>query len=295
MYKITKNIIIIIASILMLSMVYPISASDYPNLIIMGWDGAGLHDVKLLIEQDRLPNLKRLIQQQEGITLIPTPLHGRTRTVPMWTEFFTGLTWDQTGSFGNEKLVSHKSLVELKKFDAENHVYSGVDFWVMEFPSEWCFVSDFKKLGYTIGWFTSKKLVSNDCNYSPLCHCAELADTNLIVAPDVINPDSYLFSLTDAAVDFTFNTTHPFLIFLHVNPDHFGHYYGENSARYFEEFERADHVLGQLIDLMTGTDTKFLVVADHGFDENKTIHRNAPDSWMAGNIPFDRAYWLSTP
>jgi predicted AlkP superfamily pyrophosphatase or phosphodiesterase len=292
MYKTLKNIIVAVTSILMILMAYPTFSADYPNLVIMGWDGAGLRNVQLLMEKEKLPNLKRLIQKNKRITLIPTPLHGRTCTIPMWTEFFTGLTWDQTGVFGNRKLTSAKQPIELKSFNIANRIYSGVSFWAVELPSDWCFVNDLKKLGYEVGWFTSKYYVSNKCSASPLCHCAELADTNLAVPPDPLNPDSYLPTLTDAAINFMLSARQPFMVFLHVDPDWYGHHYGENSDRYLEEFERADNVLGQLIDLMVGTNTKFLVVADHGFDENGDQHYNAPDSWMAGNMPLHRAYWL---
>lgn len=291
MYKILKNLMIILLSVFFIN--YSASASDYPNFVIMGWDGAGLRNIQLLISQERLPNLKKLIKQEEGFIILPTPLHGRTCTVPMWTEFFTGLTWDQTGSFGNEKLIGYKLESELKKYNKKNELYIGVNFWAMELPSDWCVINDLKNLGYSLGWFTSKHFVSNDCDASPLCHCAGLADDNLIVSPKSINSDSYLYILEDAAVNFISNAKQPFLVFLHVNPDYYGHKYGENSVRYLEEFERVDNILGQLIDLMIGTDTKFLIVADHGFDENKNIHANAPDAWMAGNIPFHRAYWLN--
>ncbi len=62
MYNILKNMIIAIASALIILMTYPAFASDYPNLIIMGWDGAGSRNVQLLMEQERLPNLNRLIK-----------------------------------------------------------------------------------------------------------------------------------------------------------------------------------------------------------------------------------------
>ena len=114
MNKLITKLIIIITSAIIILIASPAFSVDYPNLIIMGWDGAGLRNVKLLMEQEKLPNLKRLIQRQEGIALIPTPLHGRTCTVPMWTEFFTGLTWDQTGVLGNGRLTP-KSLSDLAK------------------------------------------------------------------------------------------------------------------------------------------------------------------------------------
>jgi len=292
MYKRPKKSILMIIYVSIFFISYSASALDYPNFIIMGWDGAGLRNIKLLINQDRLPNFKRLIENKDGIILIPTPLHGRTMTVPMWTEFFTGLTWDQTGAFGNEKLTHSQSLSQLKKYDKNHHTYRGVLFWAMELPSDWCIINDLKNLEYSIGWFTSKRNMSSDCNYSPLCHCAESADINLTVIPQ-INSDSYLYILTDAAIDFISTSKRPFLVFLHVDPDYYGHQYGENSIRYLEEFDRVDAILGQIINLLSGTNTKFLVVADHGFDEGETIHRNSPDAWMAGNIPFDSSYWLN--
>jgi predicted AlkP superfamily pyrophosphatase or phosphodiesterase len=164
-------------------------------------------------------------------------------------------------------------------------------FWVRVVPGDHCFMNEMKKADYEIAWLTSKSFVSDSCKRSPLCECAALADTNITASPSD-ERGSYINKLADAALSFSAKAREPFVIFIHVNPDHYGHDYGENSARYLEEFKHADTVLGQLMDVLPAASTKFVVVADHGFDEDKDYHRNAADAWMAGNIGFDRAYWL---
>jgi hypothetical protein len=170
-------------------------------------------------------------------------------------------------------------------------IFNNMKFWVRVIPAGHCLVSDVKQAGYEIAWLTSKARVGDNCNRSPLCHCAALADTNVTAVPSD-DRGSYIGELANAALSFAAGAKEPFMIFIHVNPDHYGHDYGENSARYLEEFRHADTVLGQLMDALPVATTKFVVVADHGFDEDKDYHRNAADAWIAGNIGFDRAYWL---
>lgn len=79
------------------------------------------------------------------------------------------------------------------------------------------------------------------------------------------------------------------MVFLLTNPDYYGHKHGENGARYLEEFERSDEKLGKILPLL-GNDTHIIILTDHGFDEGKKTHRNAPDCWMVTNLPVDSAY-----
>jgi len=37
--------------------------------------------------------------------------------------------------------------------------------------------------------------------------------------------------------------------------------------------------------------TKVIVMADHGFDPGSNVHLNAPDAWMATDLPVDAAYY----
>jgi bisphosphoglycerate-independent phosphoglycerate mutase (AlkP superfamily) len=80
------------------------------------------------------------------------------------------------------------------------------------------------------------------------------------------------------------------LLFLHVNPDDYGHLYGENSQQYAQEFVRADTLLGQILQVLS-SNTKVIVMTDHGLDEGSIIHANAPDAWMATNLPVHPLYY----
>ncbi len=79
-----------------------------------------------------------------------------------------------------------------------------------------------------------------------------------------------------------------FVLFVHTDPDRYGHLHGENSDRYLREFVRADRALGKISALVP--DANIIVVADHGFDEGMMEHWDAPDSWMATNLPVKEIY-----
>ena len=96
-------------------------------------------------------------------------------------------------------------------------------------------------------------------------------------------------TLSQRTVNFI-KENNPFFIFLLVNPDYYGHLDGENSERYEQEFIRSDYWLGVILQLIDRSNTKWIVISDHGFDENKTTHRNAPDAWMATDLPIKSIY-----
>jgi len=79
-----------------------------------------------------------------------------------------------------------------------------------------------------------------------------------------------------------------FVAFFHFHePDHEGHGYGENSPQYEEGAKGDDFWLGRVVqklkDMKVYDKTLIYVTADHGFDEGKTSHSNAPFVWLATN------------
>lgn len=81
-----------------------------------------------------------------------------------------------------------------------------------------------------------------------------------------------------------------FFAFLHFSdPDHVGHTYGENSKEYSEAIKTCDLWLGKIVaalrDLGILSKTLIYVTTDHGFDEGRKTHSNAPDIWLATNDP----------
>jgi len=81
-----------------------------------------------------------------------------------------------------------------------------------------------------------------------------------------------------------------FFFFIHfAEPDHAGHAYGENSQQYTDGIRSDDDWTGRIIAKLKALGlydkTLVYVTADHGFDEGKTSHSNAPYVFLATNDP----------
>jgi hypothetical protein len=81
-----------------------------------------------------------------------------------------------------------------------------------------------------------------------------------------------------------------FFFFVHfAEPDHAGHSHGENSQQYTDAMKSDDAWTGRIIaklkELGIYDKTLVYVTADHGFDEGRTTHSNAPYIFLATNDP----------
>ncbi len=81
-----------------------------------------------------------------------------------------------------------------------------------------------------------------------------------------------------------------FFIFALFNDiDYFGHEFGENSPQYNDAIVSADACLGRIVstlrELGLYDDTRIYITADHGFDEGKKNHNDAPYVFLATNDP----------
>lgn len=273
-----KRALFVILILLMMS-----SSASAENLFVMGWDGAGLRNVQKLMEEGKLPSLSEFLKT--GGCLTPLEVTTETATVPSWTQVFTGLTYDQTGVLGNKQY--NKQLVTAKYRKAD-HVYWGLNFYIDAIPYEHTIVAAIQAKEYKIGWFASKMHLSKDHSYSPFACIANHADEYLL-APAATEGAAYLDRLAEKALKFI-RTQKNYLVFLHVDPDYYGHAHGENSNRYLQEFERADHWFGQILENIDRSNTKVIVMSDHGFDEGGRMHYNAPDAFMATDLPFKQFY-----
>lgn len=97
-----KKISVLFVCILVLLSLDNAFGEPKKNLFIMGWDGAGLNNVRPLLENGTLVSLKRFINR-EGGKLCPLETLSKTNTVTGWTQYFTGLTYDQSGTIGNDR------------------------------------------------------------------------------------------------------------------------------------------------------------------------------------------------
>jgi predicted AlkP superfamily pyrophosphatase or phosphodiesterase len=244
----------------------------------MGWDGAGYNNIKPLLENGELPNLDRFLSG--GGKLIEVETHTETVTVAGWTTIFTGLTYDITAVTGN-KAYNGKVLTPEDR----------LNFWLKNLPYNYSFINTLQNEAYTphkVGWFVSKKFLSDDPSITPLNEIASNADSYVLSIP---NPHyDYLDVLTQATIDFIASLgNQDYVVFMHANPDVYGHIYGENSPEYLNEFVRADEAFGQILPYLS-KDTIIVITTDHGFDEGGHNHINAPDCWMATNLKIHPQY-----
>jgi predicted AlkP superfamily pyrophosphatase or phosphodiesterase len=81
---------------------------------------------------------------------------------------------------------------------------------------------------------------------------------------------------------------HFFAFFHYSDPDHMGHNHGENSKEYNDAIINCDKMLGDCVKKLKALGiydkTMIFVTADHGFDEGKTSHSNAPHVYLAANF-----------
>jgi len=263
--------------LLIVFLVFPITASAQ-NLFIMGWDGAGYNNIKPLLENGELPNLSRFLS--DGGKLIEVENHTETATVAGWTTIFTGLTYDITAVAGN-KPYNGKVLTPDDR----------LNFWLKNLPYHYSFINQLQNqptAPLKVGWFVSKRFLSDDPSITPLNEIASNADSYVLSSP---NPYyDYLDVLTRATIAFIeSHDNQDYVVFMHTNPDFYGHKFGENSPEYLNEFARSDEAFGQIVPYLSN-DTIVIITTDHGFDEGGFNHINAPDCWMATNLKIHPQY-----
>jgi len=275
------------------------SGESPESMFILGWDGAGLNNVLPMLKKGQLPNLQRFMDARGGYRC-PLQLVGYTLTVTSWSQVFTGLTHDQTSMVGNFKhdLTTGMVIQRVPKpfkpeYKPAKRIFRGNSVWYEEIPFEHSILKPIKQLGYRVGTFASKGFFTEEDGnpFRDICasiHRCDFHDPNLtpeLPAKEATMDDTYLPSLRAKAFKFASNHERHF-IFLHLNPDIYGHKHGEASSRYRQEFRRCDVVLGQLLDRTDPETTRIIVISDHGFDPGEFTHANAPDAWMVTDLPI---------
>jgi predicted AlkP superfamily pyrophosphatase or phosphodiesterase len=237
---------------------------DYPrgpetqvvNVILIGWDGAQRDHLMECLERNELPNLKAL--SEEGALVSINITTGATDTKAGWTQILTGYDPEVTG------------------------VYSNRDF--SPIPE-----------GYTIferleNYFGDDDVVTifiggkrNNIR-KPYEKVKKHFDVYEVGLGEASNVGSLALELLERYKDKRF-----FAFFHFREPDIFGHRYGENSDEYTYGMITNDEWLGiilaKLRELGLYERTYIYVTADHGFDEGKRSHRNAPYIFLATNDP----------
>jgi predicted AlkP superfamily phosphohydrolase/phosphomutase len=281
-------------SILLLSLALAGPSLAAESLFIMGWDGAGLVNINRLLDENKLPNLQALLDS--GSQIVPLESIGRTETGTAWANAFTGLTYDQTGVLGLRNYDDFFDGELDRGYNAVTGLYVGMQYWYVKLPFEHTIFSHLKGRPSRLGWFTSKRLLYEDDPLEPdrpsglWEEVAQQAQAKWLSKPNE-DGDDYIDILGEKALQFLdLFSNRTFTLFLHVDPDFYGHQSGENSLEYEAEFIRSDVWLGTIMAQLNLAETRIIVMADHGFNEDASGHPFAPDAWMITDIPIDPAY-----
>ncbi len=254
-----------------------------PNIIVVGWDGTQ-RDHFFECYNRELPECAAGLPNIAGLSndtiYRSTTTNASTSTKPGWAQLFSGYDAEVTGIWDLaiyqpipegysvfEKIETHfgpENVVTMfisAKGDHTGDVCVGEvtydrqgNLIIEELGQPWCYASDH------IDYFELNRLRNGDIGNRAL----ELLEAH----------QHDLF----------------FALFLFRDPDVTGHLSGENSVEYSRRLLELDGWLGQIrakVQALGISDkTLIYVVTDHGFDEGKTNHLNAPYGFFASNDPL---------
>jgi hypothetical protein len=252
------------------------------NVLVIGWDGVQrdhfyeCYNQELEQCPDGLPNLKEL--SNNNIFNL-TITNGATDTKAGWAQILTGYNAEITGVYDNSDFQAipegYSIFEKLENYFGEDNI---VTFFIVG-------------KGNHIGLFcegddnpflkkNSKNLYMDDD--FPWCNAKKAMDfsKNLMGANE--NVANLAIQKLEEYKD------NKFFGFIHFeDPDHTGHEYGENSAEYTLQIVDDDYWLGQIVDKLKELgiyeNTYIYIITDHGFDEDKSGHSNAPYGFFASN------------
>lgn len=248
------------------------------NIIVIGWDAVQrdhffqCYNKQLPECPNGLPNIKKL---SGGKIFNSTITDGATETKPGWAQILTGYNAKITGVINNG--MYHPIPENYTVFEKLEN-YFGKDNIVTLFISG--------KTG-NLGGVCPRK--PDTCNQSqienrgqPYCITREHLDyfKNCLGANQ--NVGNRALQLLE-----NYSKTKFFAFFHFEEPDATGHVYGENSIEYSKQIIDDDKWLGKIMDKLSqlniSDNTIIYVITDHGFDENRSNHFNAPYGFMASN------------
>jgi arylsulfatase A-like enzyme len=292
-------------------------AADRPqNIILVGWDAAHRDHVKTLLKEDKMPTLKKLVE--EGTIVDIDVTSGATDTKAGWTQILTGYKPEITGVYNNAKyrdVPAGYSVFERTKaqFGADKFAAVAVigkkgHCGEINEPFKRPFdpVKDGKdekaadqggkkkgkkkdggsqpgfkekKLGRVVEENGQKFVVFEGSPYYTMHKACD--EWHFGLMEDVKVGDKALEMLDKYKEK-------PFFFFVHFGEvDHSGHKHGEPSKEYNDAIISGDTQVGRIVEKLKALNlydkTKIYVVADHGFDVGGKGHKYAPYVFLATN------------
>ena len=266
------------------------------NIILIGWDGAQRNHLYECLGREELPNLKKLTS--EG-ALVDIDILGVTDTKAGWSQILTGYNPEVTGVYSNgryQPVPKGLSIFERleKRFGADDFVTVAV----IGKKGHCGEIDPPKKM--RVGTEAEKKVAK-----------AKNPKGKIIEENGVkyrIIPGSPYYNMYTALEVWEFGLTldkkvglralqllekykdKPFFFFVHfAEVDSKGHKHGENSKEYNGALISNDFWTGRIMNKLKALGlydkTLIYVTADHGFDEGKTSHSDAPYVFLGTNDP----------
>lgn len=242
------------------------------NIILISIDGADRFFINKLLNENKLPNLKEILNEGSGVTL---QIKGCvTSTKPTHAAMLTGIVSEQNLVMSNSDfnpIPQNYTIFERAKQKNPDlktiFISSKIDNVGGEPPA---------KNGKNNGgpYYLSRKNI--DVFSAKDRHSDE-------------STEAFLKNISDIATEKSENQNLRFFAFYHFrNPDSEGHKYGRESKEYSDIIIKIDSHIGDIVKSLKYNnlyDETFLIVtADHGFDPNGKNHTFAPDTWLISNV-----------
>jgi hypothetical protein len=240
----------------------PTSLPSTQQMLILCWDGAQYDHVMTAVREGELPNLARIIRAG-GVSETLITDHA-TETKSAHAQMFCGYGPDITGNLNAHQF--RPLARELAVFGRLNQHFGAENIQQI--------------------WVTSKDVRVSSLPGEVWQYCRldfDIWDGDIHRSCEITGP--LIISYLQTAV----RRDEPFLFFGHfTEPDSPGHSKGENSPYYHGSIIMLDRWLGDILDTLDAVGladtTAVCVCSDHGFDEDKYTHKNAPDAWFATDL-----------
>lgn len=278
----------------------PAAAGAPPgNAILVGWDGAQRSRVRKMLDEGKLPGLARLVR--EGSLALTEVVTGPTETKSGWAEILTGYSSGRLGIISNldyRPIPAGQTVFERLKaaygggialvFIAGKRYNLGA-----RGLHEVCVNADSRDVTRVQNYYPDRALFNGTTRDGKPPRWEKREGEpylNAAGAVDLFYADGIAAEEVGrrAVAALKKYRRKPFFAFIHFrDPDEQGHLHGEGSPEYEEALAASDRQLGRLIAelerLKLYSRTAVFVTTDHGFEEGRRTHMNAPLMFFAAN------------
>lgn len=296
--------IVLVMGVIMLYVSYGNGGQEKPefkNVVLIGWDGVQREHLYEMLEKGELPNLADLIEKGQLVDLTVTT--DRTQTKPGWAEILTGYSSDITGIYSNhdyQPIPAGYSIFERleKHFRESDFVTVFIGGKINNIGARGPHVICSNCLTRYPGTFEKTKWWEEDTaaparnpeeerifeqrEGEPYFYTKDSLDVYSVALGEAPNVGREVLEALEKYKGDSF-----FMFFHFEEPDEPGHRYGENSEEYSQGIITDDYWLGEIVVQLKALNiyktTVIYVVTDHGFDENRKGHSNAPTTFFATN------------